>query len=399
MKAYISLIFIFNFIIFIKGKEEDEIKSHQSLLFNVAIGQSKTNISMFFNTFSTNLTLYSNTNRKYALEINKKRNNTYIIDSLTIDELTLQNLVFNIKLDPTDFHDNSIQGEIGLGINLEGRNEFINILYNNKIIFQKEIIIGSKLILDTYLVTDKYYFMNLTDKSDLPNIYHNSWIVEQSHILTGTSKKELMWNNSEEINARAIFDSSSKYIFLPIGYLNLILDIWNLNLTKCPLIEDESKVKYIQCNNTNKDYFKTIKPIYFIFEGYALPFSAEELFENIGDNKFESLVRFREENYDIWTFGEPLFKKYKVWLKFEKKMIGFNAENVLDFHKDYVSWRKENERILNKASNDKKIVIIGAVMGSMILLTILFCLIKSFKTENSRRGSKFIEELQIPQQQ
>ena len=108
MKAYTSLIFIFNFIIFIKAKEEDEIKDHQSLLFSVAIGQSKTNISMFFNTFSTNLTLYSNTNRKYALEINKKRNNTYIIDSLTIDELTLQNLVFNIKLDPTDFHDNSI---------------------------------------------------------------------------------------------------------------------------------------------------------------------------------------------------------------------------------------------------------------------------------------------------
>ena len=399
MKSFISFIFLFILINYITTKEEHENKVHSSTLFSLAIGENNTNISMLFNTFSTNLTLYSNANRKYALEINNKRNHSYIIETLTINEVILPNLVFDIKIDPTDFNDDSIQGEIGLGINLEGRNEFINILYNNKIIFQKEIIIGSKLILDTYLVTDKYYFMNLTDKSDLPNIYHNSWIVEQSHILTGTSKKELMWNNSEEINARAIFDSSSKYIFLPIGYLNLILDIWNLNLTKCPLIEDESKVKYIQCNNTNKDYFKTIKPIYFIFEGYALPFSAEELFENIGDNKFESLVRFREENYDIWTFGGPLFKKYKMWLKYEKKMIGFNAENVLDFHKDYVSWRKENERILNKASNDKKIVIIGAVMGSMILLTILFCLIKSFKTENSQRGSKFIEELQIPQQQ
>ena len=364
MKSFISFIFLFILINYITTKEEHENKVHSSTLFSLAIGENNTNISMLFNTFSTNLTLYSNANRKYALEINKKRNHSYIIETLTINEVILPNLVFDIKIDPTDFNDDSIQGEIGLGINLEGRNEFINILYNNKIIFQKEIIIGSKLILDTYLVT-----------------------------------KELMWNNSEEINARAIFDSSSKYIFLPIGYLNLILDIWNLNLTKCPLIEDESKVKYIQCNNTNKDYFKTIKPIYFIFEGYALPFSAEELFENICDNKFESLVRFREENYDIWTFGEPLFKKYKVWLKFEKKMIGFNAENVLDFHKDYVSWRKENERILNKASNDKKIVIIGAVMGSMILLTILFCLIKSFKTENSQRGSKFIEELQIPQQQ
>ena len=352
---------------------------------------------MLFNTFTTNLTLFSNANRKYALEINNKRNHTYLIDSLTINEVILPNLVFDIEIDPTDFNDDSIQGEIGLGINLEGKNEFINLLYNNKIIFQKELIIGAKTILDTYLVTDKYYFMNLTDKSDLPNIYHDSRIVEQSHILTGTSKKELMWNNSEEINARAIFDSSSKYIYLPIGYLNLILDIWNLNLTKCPLIEDESKVKYIQCNNTKKDYFKNIKPIYFIFEGYALPFTAEELFEDIGDNKFQSLVRFREENYDIWTFGVPLFKKYKVWLKYEKNMIGFNAENVLDFNKDYIEWRKENERILNKASNDKKIVIIGAVMGSMILLTILFCLIKSSRTENSQRGSKFIEELHLPQ--
>ena len=399
MKSFIYLIFLFNLINFIITKEEHERKAHSSLLFNLAIGANNTNVSMLFNTFTTNLTLYSNANRKYALEINNKRNHSYIIDSLTINEVILPNIVFNIKIDPTGFNDDSIQGEIGLGINLEGKNDFINLLYNNKIIFQKEIIIGSKMILDTYLVTDKYYFMNLTDKSDLPNKYHDSWIVEQSHILTGTSKKELMWNNSEEINARAIFDSSLKYIYLPIGYLNLILDIWNLNLTKCPLIEDESKVKYIQCNNTHKDYFKNIKPIYFIFEGYALPFSAEELFENIGNNKFESLVRFREENYDIWTFGVPLFKKYRVWLNYKKKLIGFNGEKILDFHKDYVSWRIENERILNKASNDKKIVIIGAVMGSMILLTILFCLIKSFKTENSRRGSKFIEELQIPQQQ
>ena len=397
MKSFIPLIFLFNLIYFIITKEENELRDHSTLLFNLAIGENNTNISMLFNTFTTNLTLFSNANRKYALEINNKRNHTYLIDSLTINEVILPNLVFDIEIDPTDFNDDSIQGEIGLGINLEGKNEFINLLYNNKIIFQKELIIGAKTILDTYLVTDKYYFMNLTDKSDLPNIYHDSWIVEQSHILTGTSKKELMWNNSEEINARAIFDSSSKYIYLPIGYLNLILDIWNLNLTKCPLIEDESKVKYIQCNNTKKDYFKNIKPIYFIFEGYALPFTAEELFEDIGDNKFQSLVRFREENYDIWTFGVPLFKKYKVWLKYEKNMIGFNAENVLDFNKDYIEWRKENERILNKASNDKKIVIIGAVMGSMILLTILFCLIKSSRTENSQRGSKFIEELHLPQ--
>lgn len=397
MKSIIPLILLCYMINFIYSLEETENKSHTSLLFGVQIGENNTQIKMLFNTFTTNQTLYSNSNRKYALKINQKRNHSYITEHITINEIIIPNFDFNIKIDPTNFNDNSIQGEFGLGINLEGKNHFINTLYNNKIIFQKELIIGPQTILDTYLITDKYYFANTTDKKDLPEKYHDSWIVEQSHILTGTSAKELVWNNSEEINARAVFDSSSKYIYLPIGYFNLILDIWNLNMTKCPIIEDGEKVKYIRCNDATKDYFKNIKPIYFIFEGYALPFSAEELFEDIGDNKFESLVRFRDENYDIWTFGVPLFSKYKVWLKYDKKLIGFNGKNILDFHKDYILWRKENEKLLNKTSNDKKIVIIGAVMGSMVLLTILFFLIKSFRVENSNRANKFIEENNFPQ--
>ena len=397
MKSIIPLILLCYMINFIYSLEETENKSHTSLLFGVQIGENNTQIKMLFNTFTTNQTLYSNSNRKYALKINQKRNHSYITEPITINEIIIPNFDFNIKIDPTNFNDNSIQGEFGLGINLEGKNHFINTLYNNKIIFQKELIIGPQTILDTYLITDKYYFANTTDKKDLPEKYHDSWIVEQSHILTGTSAKELVWNNSEEINARAVFDSSSKYIYLPIGYFNLILDIWNLNMTKCPIIEDGEKVKYIRCNDATKDYFKNIKPIYFIFEGYALPFSAEELFEDIGDNKFESLVRFRDENYDIWTFGVPLFSKYKVWLKYDKKLIGFNGKNILDFHKDYILWRKENEKLLNKTSNDKKIVIIGAVMGSMVLLTILFFLIKSFRVENSNRANKFIEENNFPQ--
>ena len=397
MKSIILLILLCYMINFIYSIEETENKSHTSLLFGVQIGENNTQIKMLFNTFTTNQTLYSNSNRKYALKINQKRNHSYITEHITINEIIIPNFDFNIKIDPTNFNDNSIQGEFGLGINLEGKNHFINTLYNNKIIFQKELIIGPQTILDTYLITDKYYFANTTDKKDLPEKYHDSWIVEQSHILTGTSAKELVWNNSEEINARAVFDSSSKYIYLPIGYFNLILDIWNLNMTKCPIIEDGEKVKYIRCNDATKDYFKNIKPIYFIFEGYALPFSAEELFEDIGDNKFESLVRFRDENYDIWTFGVPLFSKYKVWLKYDKKLIGFNGKNILDFHKDYILWRKENEKLLNKTSNDKKIVIIGAVMGSMVLLTILFFLIKSFRVENSNRANKFIEENNFPQ--
>jgi len=72
-------------------------------------------------------------------------------------------------------------------------------------------------------------------------------------------------------------------------------------------------------------------------------------------------------------------------MKYDKKLIGFNGENIIDFSKEYKKWRLENDSLLNKTSNDKKIVVIGAVMGSMILLTILYCLIKSYKTENSKQ--------------
>ena len=188
MTSIIPFVFIFYLFNFILTLEEHKNQSHSSLLFDVAIGENNTKIKMLFNTFTTNQTLYSNSNRKYAFKINQKRNHSYLTEALTINEITLPNFDFNLKLDPTNFNDQSIQGEFGLGINLEGKNDFINILYNNKIIFQKELIIGPQTILDTYLVTDKYYFANTTDKKDLPEKYHDSWIVEQSHILTGTSR-------------------------------------------------------------------------------------------------------------------------------------------------------------------------------------------------------------------
>ena len=391
MKSVISTILILiliNTILLIEEKQ-----TIPGIFYEIGIGKNTTKVKMILSTSTTNNTLFSNSNRKYAVEIQEKRNKTFLIDSMLINEIPILDFKFDLEIDPTDFNDESIQGELGFGINLDGKNQLMELLYKDKIIFQKEIIIGSELILDTYLVEEKYYFGNLTDREDLDPKYHQAWVTELSHILTGTSKQELMWNNTEEINGRAVLDSSSKYMFLPENYIDLILDIWNLNLTKCPVIEDEEKeIKYIKCTKIPKYYFDNIKPIYFIIDGYAFLLTTKELFENIGNGNYESLLRFRKENHNLWTFGSPFFKKYKIWMKYDKKLIGFNGKNIIDFHKEYKIWRKENELILNKESNDKKIVYIGAIMGSMILLTILYCLIKSLKTENSRNSSKFIEE-------
>ena len=392
MKTISFIILFLNLIKFISLKEE--YRNLSGLLYEVSIGPKLTKIQMLLSTSTINNTLFSNSNRKYAYEIQEKRNKSLLIDTLTMNEVPLPNFKFQLDVDPTDFKDESIQGQFGFGINLEGRNELIELLYKEKIIFQKEIILGPQIILDTYLVTDKYYFGNLTDRDDLDPKYHEAWVAELSHILTGSSKKELFWNNTEEINGRAILDSSSKYIFLPENYVDLILDIWNLNLTLCPVVENEEKTnKFIKCSNVPKNYFSQIKPIYFIVEGYAFLLTAEELFENLGNDNYASFIRFRHETHNVWTLGYPFFRKYKVWMKYDKKLIGFNGNNIIDFHKEYKEWRLENDSLLNKASNDKKIVVIGAVMGSMILLTILYCLIRSYKNENSSQSSRFIEEV------
>ena len=389
MKSIPSIIFISFLINYIYPKEEQEKVS--GLLFNVGIGPNLTKIKMLLSTSTINNTLFSNSNRRYALDIQQKRNKSILTDSITMNEVTLPEFTFNLEIDNTDFYNTEIQGKFGIGIDLEGKNKLIELLFSKKIIFQKELIIGKELITDTYLVTDKYYFGNLTDRDDLDQKYREGWVTELSHILTGKSDKELTWNNTEEINGRAILDSSSKYIILPENYVDLILDIWNLNLTKCPLTEGKNN-KFFNCSKISKDYLNTIKPIYFIIDGYAFLLEAKELFENKGKDNYQSLIRFRPETNNIWTFGYPFFSKYKVWLKYDKKIIGFNGNNIIDFNKDYKKWRKENESLLNKTSNDKKIVVIGAVMGSMILITILFCLIKSCKNDNSRITSKFIEE-------
>ena len=392
IESLILILFLFNFVL---PKEEKE--NQKGLLYEIGIGPNSTKIKMILSTFTLNNTLYSNSNRKYSKEIQQKRNGSTITEPIFFNKEEIPEFTFDLKMDPTDFKDEQIQGEFGLGIDLNGKNQLIELLYREKIIFQKGLIIGPETILDTYLITDKYYFGNLTDKDDLDPKYHEAWITELSHILSGTTQKEIMWNNTEEINGRAILDSSSKYIFLPENYINLILDIWKLNLTKCPMVENEKKThKYIKCSNVTGSFIREIRPIYFIIEGYAFLLTGEELFENVRKNNYESLLRFRPETHNLWTFGSPFFKKYKVWLKYDKKQIGFNGNNIIDFHREYKEWREENDLILNKASNDKKIVAIGAIMGSMILITILFCLIKSYQSENSRRSSRFIEEQKLP---
>lgn len=396
IKIFIFLLFIITF-----SKEISEYSS--SLLYNTIIGESQTQISLIINTYDSNNILFTNINRKYATEINFNRNGTTLNETIKLGKKTVKNLTFSLIMDQTELNNKKIQGEIGLGINADGQNSLMEHLYDIDLIRKKQILIETNndpeninIVVDPEILKEQYYYCNLTDKLDLSEKRHEVWICEMSHLLAGFTKEELSWNNAEEIIARVVFDSRTKYIYIPEGYINLILDIWNLNLTLCPISEDiEREEKFINCSYLTEDELNNIKPIYFIMDGYACLFLASDLFEKVGYNQYFSIIRFRVEAHDIWTLGIPFFKKYKVLFDYEKKRVGFsgNGNSIINYNEQFIKWKKEKDAILNKKSNDKKIVVIGAFMGSIILIVMLFFLIRSFTNENSKMHSKFIEEI------
>ena len=163
-----------------------------------------------------------------------------------------------------------------------------------------------------------------------------------------------------------------------------------VNKKLIPQLDDKEKEKLfnyenllLNHNKTRQNYIQKYSRMFLILLEKSIFFFNSEKWQESYDILF---------NFDIIKneaeFGEILL----VISGYDKKLIGFNGENIIDLSKEYKKWRLENDSLLNKTSNDKKIVVIGAVMGSMILLTILYCLIKSYKTENSSQSSKFIEE-------
>lgn len=394
------LIFIsFNLIL---SKEPTEYT--QSLLYDTIIGtESPTEVSLILNTYNTDNLLFTNIYRAYSKEINRLRNDTELKDTINLGKKTVKNLTFTLTLDKTQLDNYEIQGELGLGIDEDLKNELMEHLYDIDLIRKRQIILETNndpenvnIIVDPEVLPDNYFFCNLTHRADLDERRQKAWICEMSHLIGGLVDSSFTWSNAEEINARIVFDSRSKYIYIPEGYLNLILDYWNLNLTLCPISENtEKNEKFINCTYLTEEQLHSLKPIYFVMDGYACLFLASDLFEKVGYNQYFSIVRFNKEDHDIWTLGVPFFKKYKVLFDYDKQRVGFSGVQsfILDYSEDYTKWLKERNAMLNKKSNDKKIMIIGAFMGIAMLLTMIYFLLRSIIKEKHRMRSQFIEEI------
>ena len=375
-------------------------------LFSVRIGRQSTEINLLLNSFSSNNILFTNSNRKYSKEISSKRKSDAFMDKLEFNAHIIPDFPFSLILDNTELNSPGIQGEFGLGIDKENRNDLIENLFTNQVISKRKLILETsndlkpKIYTNTESLANNFKYCNLTRKSDLDNLYEEAWVCELSHLIKEEENFEnkTIWENAKLIMARAVFDTRQRNIILPIEYLDNFKDYWNLE--KCEDIYNQSlNEKYFKCDKRAFDQ----KPIYFVIDGYGIKFTFDDLFVTDGEFK-KSIISFTNtiSNSNLFIFGMPLFKKYNIMFDFENKRVGFKGENIIDFKKDYSKWKEENSIIkINESNvisvswtNERAILIIGTIIGILNILYILFYVIRAFKRDNmNKTHSTFVEQV------
>ena len=379
------------------------------LLYTVRIGSQSTEIKLLLNSFNANNLLFTNSNRNYYKQISEGRKSDAFLDKLEFNGQIIPDFPFTLILDNTGLNSQEIQGEFGLGIDKDNKNDLVENLFFNQIIHKRKLILDTSKDLktvninfNTESVLNEFKFCNLTRKSDLDAAYIESWVCDLSHIIeiednTVKSNIESIFENANPIEARALFDTRQKYLIFPTKYLEILKHFFDLE--KCQTITDKSLgEKYIQCKKDTK--ISSIKSLYFIVDGYGLIFNVDELFEVDGKNK-NSIIRFSDAltKPNLFIFGIPLFKKYNVMFDYDNKNIGFKGD-IYDFSNVYKQWLEKKSIV--KITSDgisqgeagslkEKLVLVGGIcFGLFIIICVLFY--NHRRNSEDKIHSKLIEE-------
>ena len=379
------------------------------LLYTVRIGSQSTEIKLLLNSFISNNLLFTNSNRKYFKEISEGRKSDAFLDKLEFNGQIIPDFPFTLILDNTGFNLQEIQGEFGLGIDKDNKNDLVENLFFNQIITERKLILETskdlksvEINLNTELTANEFKFCNLTRKSDLDSIYSQAWMCDLTHIIEiednrVKSNTESIFENANPIEARAVFDTRQKYIILPSKYLEILSHFFGLK--NCKIIKEKFEgEKYFQCNN-KKSLINDKKSLYFIIDGYGFIFNMNELFEDDGKN-INSIIRFTDSvnKHNLFIFGIPLFKKYNVMFDYDNKVIGFKGDSIYDFSNIYKEWleKKSIIKITSKEAKDEgnfkqKLVLVGGIcFGIIIILAVWFC--NNRANKQNRLHSELIEE-------
>ena len=405
---HIFIFFLFNIINFSSIFAAYPNNYTFPLLYTVRIGSQSTEIKLLLNSFISNNLLFTNSNRKYFKEISEGRKSDAFLDKLEINGQIIPDFPFTLILDNTGLNSQEIQGEFGLGIDKDNKNELVENLFFNQIISQRKLILetspdlkSAEINLNTELVMNEFKFCNLTRKSDLDSIYSQSWVCDLTHIIEiednrVKSNTESIFENANPIEARAVFDTRQKYLILPTKYLEILNHFFDLK--NCKIIKEKyDEEKYFQCDKNS--IIDNEKSLYFIIDGYGFIFTLNELFET-NDKYKTSIIRFSDSvnKNNLFIFGIPLFKKYNVMFDYDNKVIGFKGDNIYDFSNVYKEWLEQKSivKITTKKAEEEggykeKLVLVGGIcFGIIIILAVWFCN-KRADTQN-KMHSELIEE-------
>ena len=393
MKVYFFIIFL-NLYIFSYSYIETNEEYTMYFLNKIKLGKNKKEVYLIVNSLSSKTYLFTNTKREYYQEINDRKNNDKFIEQVEFNGRIIPSFPFNLKKDDTELYDLTVQGEFGLGINENKGNQLVDVLYKNSIINEK--ILGLELnekddLININLEPNKkeLNYCDLSSKKnyDKGDFYYESWICELSHIISGSTKNDLLWNKAYEVKGEVVFDTRSKYIYAPKQYMKYISNIWEMDKNNCKLVRDlDTDEKYYYCKDLSGS-LNNMKSLYLIIGGYAYRLKAQDLFENDGHNS-NCLIKFINDEKNLWVLGIPFFRKYKYVLDYTNSKIGLKGEDIINFSEEYKKWvvdaKEENSELFKTPSWEKVILVIGIIVGISIIFYVWYYFYRFSKRYNQK---------------
>ena len=313
-----------------------------------------------------------------------------VYDSINLGNYHVDSFGFvQVETYPKDFTDYPY-GKLGLGFKQEHGDSFniLAMLKEKKLIKNeiyviepknKEIYFGE---IPSLLNTSKLSLCNITETDDLDDDYRAGWVCELTHMFFGESGQSNIIDNAEEVESRIIFDSAYQYISIPIKFIKLfenkfINPIFNDTCTKVR----EGEATYFICEYDKGRFDKAV--LSFVIQGYGYVLTAEDLFVKKAETKYEMILRFYQENDDIWSFGVPFVSKQPIMFDMENKQVGIFDGKKVDLNEEWEKWLK-GETPKQKKERMKLLIIMTSVVGGVLLLVVV-CLI--VKTCRKNRGN------------
>ena len=320
-------------------------------------------------------------------------------DLIKIGEYSIKNFGFvQIENYPTEFKDYP-RGKLGIGLKQDhGDNfDFLRMLKNEKAIekeiitinpFNKTLFIGN---IPPEVNETTYTHCNTTPTIDLDDDYRQGWACELSHVYYGSRFQDTSIDDAEDVSARIMFDSAYKYISIPSKFLSefkkrYIEPIFN---DTCTQVKENGDEIYFICDYDPVQL--NFADITFLIEGYGYVIHSKDLFVRRAEDKMELLVRFYNENDNIWSFGTPFTSNHIIVYNKEEGQVGFDGGEKYDLNEEWTMWLN-GETKAQKKQRLFFLILCASIIGGVLLLVVICLIVRSCKRRKLEEHGPMIEQ-------